>query len=89
LTGNENTVTAGAGNLTIGVSGTGFAFNDTSTDIYSDTITGFGQSGDSINLAGGDTVATSSVSGGNTQIVLSDGSQILLIGVTNITGFIH
>jgi hypothetical protein len=45
--------------------------------------------GDSINLGAGHTVLASTVIAGNTQVVLSDGSLILLVGITDITGIFH
>jgi hypothetical protein len=74
---------------TIDFAGTNDTFSDGSR-VYDDTITGFSSAaGDSIHLIGGHTVATSTVSGGNTQIVLNNGSKILLIGVTDISGIFH
>jgi hypothetical protein len=74
---------------TIDFAGTNEQFADGSR-VYDDTITGFeSAAGDSIHLIGGHTVATSSVSSGNTQITLNNGSKILLIGVTDISGIFH
>jgi len=83
-----DTVNAGAGNMTIDAVGGGLQFNDNSGAVYNDTIVGFSNAaGDHIHLSGGDTVQTTAAvnSGQDTLITLSDGSTILLKGVTSVS----
>lgn len=90
VTGTNDTVTAGTGNMTVGAWNSNFTFVDNGAALYDDTVMGFSNGGsNTVQLAAGDTVATANVSNGNTQVVLSDGSKILLIGVTDITGLFH
>lgn len=87
-----DTVTAGtqpganAGVVNLSGAVTNFTFVDGGSNVYADTITGFSQvAGDRIHLTGGDTVlASSGPVGSNYQINLSDGSKIVLVGVTSI-----
>ncbi|HEU0219059.1 MAG TPA: calcium-binding protein [Stellaceae bacterium] len=90
-TGTGDTVTAGNGNITLYAStNTNATFVDNGAALYDDTVVGFSNGGnDTVKLAAGDTIATSTVSNGNTQVVLSDGSKILLVGVTDIAGLFH
>jgi Ca2+-binding RTX toxin-like protein len=78
---------AGTSTALVSLSGTNMTFVD-GPNVYNDTIVGFDSAaGDTINLSSsGHTVSTSSlVNGGqDTQIVLSDGSTILLKGVTHL-----
>jgi Ca2+-binding RTX toxin-like protein len=87
LGGSGDTVNAGSGNLTVDMTNGGaLQFNDDSSAIYQDTITGFSQpSGDRIHLTGSDMASSAPVNGGqDTLITLSDNSTILLKGVTSI-----
>ena len=91
-TGAADTVTAGSGNMFSTASGLSFQFSDNNTVVYDDTVVGFSNGGsDIIQLAAGDTVATSVlVNGGqDTLITLSDNSTILLKGVADLTGIIR
>jgi len=86
-TGNADTVTAGSGDLSVAAFGPNFQFVDNGAVVYNDTITGFSQpAGDRIHLAAGDTVATLTPENGGTDtlITLSDGSTILLKGVSHV-----
>jgi len=95
LTGTDDTVTSGVGagvnQDLINLSGTNLTVSD-GPNQYADTVVGFDQSvGDRIHLTT-DTVAdalahSTQVNGGaDTLITLSDGSTILLKGVTHIDG---
>ena len=89
LSGNHDTVTGGTGAAdTITLKGNHMTFLD-NPGVYNDTVVGFDSAirHDTIHLVT-DTVsnalAHSTSSGGNTTINLSDGSKIVLQGVTHI-----
>jgi len=91
LTGSDGLVFAGTGNALVNLGGINQTFVD-QPGTYQDTVVGFDKAGgDRIHLTT-DTVsnavanATPANGGADTQITLSDGSTILLKGVTHING---
>ena len=88
----NDSFTAGSGNATLdGGSGGADVFNFTyGAAGGSDVLHNFGVSSDQIDLHGygvsaAAVLATETVSGGNTMLALSDGTHILVAGVTNLT----
>ncbi|HET9147699.1 MAG TPA: hypothetical protein VFN77_06605, partial [Acetobacteraceae bacterium] len=48
-------------------------------------ISGFRAGRDQLQLTGSQSVVSSSVSGGNLNLMLNDGTQISLVGITSVT----
>jgi len=89
LYGSSNVVSSGGGNELINFVGGGDKLLDDDSH-FADTVVGFVEGSDQIQLSGGDTAASAVASqqqvnsGQDTLITLSDGSTILLKGIAHV-----